>query len=247
MPQYSQEGIAVAKEKCPTDPAFSDPKFLAGGGSTVPADQIPEGGLPTPVVYNPGNSGSTVGGGTTSSTVPVIGSVQSAQSVRMGAQSVSKTAAEFLTGQIPATIRECVERSKIATLARTDDLTGQVTSDDLIVAMKGMEPHMLLLNGAKTGDGPSALEVSMACLGAGIGKAVAATSGTNLPPILKQLAEHAVGQAMVNALHAMNATGSGAGLKTADEVGKLGIDLNGERKPAATTAAAKPVLNGTKA
>lgn len=156
-------------------------------------------------------------------------------------------AAEFLTGQIPATIRECVERSKIATLARTDDLTGQVTSDDLIVAMKGMEPHMLLLNGAKTGDGPSALEVSMACLGAGIGKAVAATSGTNLPPILKQLAEHAVGQAMVNALHAMNATGSGAGLKTADEVGKLGIDLNGERKPvAASSAAAKPVLNGTK-
>jgi len=145
-------------------------------------------------------------------------------------------AAEFLAGQIPATIRECVERSKIATLSRTDNLEGQVTAEDLIVAMKGMEPHMILLSGAKTGDGPSAFEVGLACLGAGIGKGISATSGGNLPPILKTLAETITTDALMRLVQVSTLEGSGSGMKTSEAVAKLGLDLKGNGK---TSAVAK--------
>lgn len=135
-------------------------------------------------------------------------------------------AAEFLAGQIPATIRECVERSKISALTRTSNIVGQVTSDDLIIAMKGMEPHMRLLNGAKTGDGPSAMEVGLACLGAGIGKGISATANGNLPPVLKAVADMAVSETIMKFLQITNVNGSGTGLKTAEEVKKMGINLN---------------------
>lgn len=152
-----------------------------------------------------------------------------------------KPAAEFLAGQIPATIRECVERSKIATLSRTNDLEGQVTSDDLITAMKGMEPHMILLNGAKTGDGPSAFEVGLACLGAGIGKGISATSGNNLPPVLKTLAESITSDALMRLIQISTLDGSGSGMNTADAVAKLGLDLKGQGKTAFVAS------NGSKA
>ena len=140
-------------------------------------------------------------------------------------------AAKFLAGQIPATIRECVERSKIATLARTSNLEGQVTADDLIVAMKGMEPHMILLNGAKTGDGPSAFEVGLACVGAGIAQGLAATAASsNLPPILKHIADMAVARSLTDFIHVANANGTGSGFKSAEEVQGIGMNLKGEVK-----------------
>lgn len=145
-------------------------------------------------------------------------------------------AADFLAGQIPATIRECVERSKISALTRTSNITGQVTSEDLIIAMKGMEPHMRLLNGAKKGDGPSLMEVGLVCLGAGIGKGIAATGATSfggavLPPGLKQVADLAVTETLMKFLQVANVDGSGQGLTTADDVKKLGVHLNGSKAP----------------
>lgn len=140
-------------------------------------------------------------------------------------------AAEFLAGQIPATIRECVERSKISALTRTNDITGQVTSEDLIIAMKGMEPHMRLLNGAKTGDGPSVMEVGLACLGAGIGRGIAATGGANLPPVLKQIADLAVTETLMKFLQVANADGTGQPFKSAEDVKKMGLNLNSVKAP----------------
>lgn len=55
-------------------------------------------------------------------------------------------AAAVLAGNIPATIRECVERSKLGMIRRGGDT---VTDDDLIVSAKGMEAHLALLNSEK--------------------------------------------------------------------------------------------------
>jgi len=141
------------------------------------------------------------------------------------------TASDFLKGQIPATIRECVERSKIAALARSDDITGKVTGEDLIISMKGMRPHMDLLNGAKTGDGPSMMEVGLTLLGVGLGHGISAnmTKGKALPPPLKAMIEMGVTDAMIKFLEAANADGSATGLNTADAVKSLGINLNSKK------------------
>lgn len=86
MPQYSQEDIAVAQQRCPTDPAFSDPKFMAGGASTVPNVMVDEGGLPVAVV-----PGGTAGTGTTS-TPAVAASVNGATVESMSAMSANSNA-----------------------------------------------------------------------------------------------------------------------------------------------------------
>jgi hypothetical protein len=53
---------------------------------------------------------------------------------------------DFLSGNIPATIREVVERSKLAMIAngRTD-----VTGEELLIAAQGMERHLSLLKAEK--------------------------------------------------------------------------------------------------
>ena len=54
-----------------------------------------------------------------------------------------KKSAEVLSGNIPATIREVVERSKLAMIAHGNTF---VTDEDLFVAATGMEAHLNLLN-----------------------------------------------------------------------------------------------------
>ena len=51
---------------------------------------------------------------------------------------------EHLRGQIPATIREVVERSKLAMIGRDDN---SLVENDLLIAAKGMTRHLELLNG----------------------------------------------------------------------------------------------------
>ena len=52
-------------------------------------------------------------------------------------------AARELAGQIPATIRECVERAKLGMIGRNDR---NLADEDLVVAAKTMKAHLALLN-----------------------------------------------------------------------------------------------------
>ena len=106
-------------------------------------------------------------------------------------------AAEALQGQIPATIRECVERAKLIALEEYDEIEGNVNAKHLRDAFDGMKPHLDLMDGAK-GDGPSAMEVGLASLGAGIGSVIAARSplGGIIPPPIMGLIAGKVGLAM---------------------------------------------------
>jgi len=52
-------------------------------------------------------------------------------------------AAKELAGQIPATIRECVERAKLGMIGRSDS---KLSDEDLVVAAKTMKAHLALLN-----------------------------------------------------------------------------------------------------
>ncbi len=52
-------------------------------------------------------------------------------------------AAKELSGQIPASIRECVERAKLGMIGRGDNT---LSDDDLTVAAKTMKNHLALLN-----------------------------------------------------------------------------------------------------
>jgi transitional endoplasmic reticulum ATPase len=54
-----------------------------------------------------------------------------------------KLAAQELKGQIPASIRECVERAKLSMIGRRDDSLNGV---DIVIAAKSMSVHMALLN-----------------------------------------------------------------------------------------------------
>ena len=62
-----------------------------------------------------------------------------------------KKVGEALNGKIPAVIRECTERSKLAAIKRHgDDLTEmRITADDLYEAAKTMELHLKLLEQPK--------------------------------------------------------------------------------------------------
>lgn len=55
-----------------------------------------------------------------------------------------EAAGNHLQGQIPATIREVVERSKLAMISRGDN---SLVENDLLIAAKGMTRHLELLNG----------------------------------------------------------------------------------------------------
>ncbi len=52
-------------------------------------------------------------------------------------------AANELAGQIPATIRECVERAKLGMIGRNDQ---NLADEDLVVAAQTMKAHLALLN-----------------------------------------------------------------------------------------------------
>ncbi len=56
-------------------------------------------------------------------------------------------AARELSGQIPAVIRECVERSKLYGISRNPGATIKLTGDDITAAARGMKHHLELLNG----------------------------------------------------------------------------------------------------
>src|SRR5690606_941646 len=51
---------------------------------------------------------------------------------------------QALAGNIPATIREVVERSKLAMIANRRE---EVAAEDLLIAARGMERHLSLLAG----------------------------------------------------------------------------------------------------
>lgn len=55
-------------------------------------------------------------------------------------------AGKSLEGQIPATIREVVERSKLAAIFRSRNQGFKLTDQDLYVASEGMKNHLALLN-----------------------------------------------------------------------------------------------------
>jgi Hom_end-associated Hint/ATPase family associated with various cellular activities (AAA)/Homing endonuclease len=74
---------------------------------------------------------------------------------------------EQLAGSIPAVIREVVERSKLAMIARGGETLAE---EDLIVSATGMQQHMALLNKPKTTEMDP-----MTRIGHDIGKIIAAT------------------------------------------------------------------------
>lgn len=59
-----------------------------------------------------------------------------------------KPASDKLAGEIPATIREVVERAKLSMIVRSDE---HIVTDDLLTSALSMKNHLDLLNGAKEG------------------------------------------------------------------------------------------------
>lgn len=59
------------------------------------------------------------------------------------------SAGRELDGQIPAVIREVVERSKLYAISRAGSGDIKVTCDDLVASARGMKAHLDLLNGKK--------------------------------------------------------------------------------------------------
>lgn len=57
------------------------------------------------------------------------------------------TAKRELTGQIPAVIRECVERAKLYAISRSDDEHIDIVDSDIAHAARGMRRHLELLRG----------------------------------------------------------------------------------------------------
>jgi len=119
---------------------------------------------------------------------------------------------EALAGNIPATIREVVERSKLAMISNGHE---QVTAKDLLVAAKGMERHLNLLK-----DAPPALSAEHE-LGAAFGRVV----GQSMLPTgqledrMKQLGQTLIETTTVNVIaarkSAMAAEGAANGVKEA--------------------------------
>jgi transitional endoplasmic reticulum ATPase len=56
-------------------------------------------------------------------------------------------ASQELCGQIPAVIRECVERAKLHAISRNSDVAIELREDDIISAARGMKHHLDLLRG----------------------------------------------------------------------------------------------------
>lgn len=102
---------------------------------------------------------------------------------------------EALAGNIPATIREVVERSKLAMIGNGRDT---VTAGELLVATKGMERHLGLLNEVKAE--PSAEHV----LGAAFGRIIEErmVDGSGLQDAMSRCVDDVREAAMVNLLAA---------------------------------------------
>ena len=102
---------------------------------------------------------------------------------------------EALAGNIPATIREVVERSKLAMIGNGRDT---VTAGELLVATKGMERHLGLLNEVKAE--PSAEHV----LGAAFGRIIEErmVDGSGLQDAMSRCVDDVREAAMVNRLAA---------------------------------------------
>lgn len=92
-------------------------------------------------------------------------------------------AASAVAGQIPATIREVVERSKLHALSHNpDDLV--LTGDDLSMAAEGMKHHLAALNRERE-EGPSVMEQFGESFGKGLVLAAsAAKNGISVEAIL---------------------------------------------------------------
>jgi hypothetical protein len=68
LAQNSVSEIEKAKSTCPTDPAFADPSFVAGGGAQVPPALGAPGSLPAVVLPQSVSAGGSANGGATVST-----------------------------------------------------------------------------------------------------------------------------------------------------------------------------------
>lgn len=78
-----------------------------------------------------------------------------------------------IAGNIPAVVREVVERSKLFAIARTHSATISLTQHDLILAATGMKDHLAMLNrGMNAGIGMSPTALFGHAIGAEIGAAV---------------------------------------------------------------------------
>ncbi len=83
-------------------------------------------------------------------------------------------AAMAIAGNIPAVVREVVERSKLFAISRTHSSDIKLTGHDLIGAAKGMEQHLAMLRrGMNAGIGLSPTALFGHAIGAEIGSAVA--------------------------------------------------------------------------
>jgi hypothetical protein len=61
-------------------------------------------------------------------------------------------AAKELSGQIPASIRECVERAKLGMIGRGDT---KLADEDLVIAAQTMKNHLALLNAKRAEETPA--------------------------------------------------------------------------------------------
>jgi hypothetical protein len=95
LAQNSLGEIEKAKVSCPTDPAFADPAYAAGGGSQVPGSIAAAGGLPAVVLpqsvgtgngatISKGSSAVSSGGISTQSAIAVAGTANGDQGIREG-------------------------------------------------------------------------------------------------------------------------------------------------------------------
>jgi transitional endoplasmic reticulum ATPase len=112
----------------------------------------------------------------------------------IGAGESLHNAGDILQGQIPAVIREVVERSKLSAIARLDGKTAllQLTGPDLEVAARGMLSHLELIK-PKLEDKRSNAEKAAELLGKTIGttlatavKSESVTGSTVTGPVVTQ-------------------------------------------------------------
>ncbi len=109
---------------------------------------------------------------------------------------------EALAGNIPATIREVVERSKLAMIGAGRDV---VAASDLLVAAKGMERHLNLLKDNPPSPTPEHV------LGAAFGKIVEERiGGGNLEQTMDRLGRQLMESSMVNIIAAKKSSEAAA-------------------------------------
>lgn len=109
---------------------------------------------------------------------------------------------EALAGNIPATIREVVERSKLAMIGNGRE---RVVAEDLLVAAKGMERHLTLLKDIPPQPTPEHL------LGAAFGKIVEERlGGGNLEATMDRLGRQLMENSMVNVIAAKKSSEAAA-------------------------------------